>query len=385
MAMKVGLVGCGNISDIYFANARRFSTFDIVACADLDPGVAAAKSAAYGARPLGVAELLADPAVEIVLNLTPPKVHAEISLAAIENGKHVYTEKPLATSLAPAVELLDRAQRAGLRVGAAPDTVLGANLQSAARMLDAGGLGAVVFGTSGMLSHGMEHWHPNPQFFYADGGGPVMDMGPYYVAALVTLLGPVERVQAVGRIGSPMRTITAAGSRHQGETIQPSVLTTVVGTLVFTSGVHVSLVVSWDAWAHRHPVMELHAVNGSMGLADPNWFGGPLQVAAAGEGWREVATDECVFGRPNFDAAGVPVANYRGLGLAEMCRAIERGTPHRVSGEMALHVLEVLLALNRCALLGTSAAIPQCSFTPPRLPEDEASALWAGGASAAVD
>jgi predicted dehydrogenase len=209
MVQKVGLIGCGNISDIYLANAGRFRDFDIVACADLRPEAAEAKAAAHGIAPLKPEDLLAEAGIDIVLNLTIPEAHAEIGMAALEAGKHVYTEKPLATRLADGQRLIELAATRQLRVGTAPDTVLGAATQSARRLIDGGEIGAPIMGVASVLSHGMESWHPNPGFFFKPGGGPVLDMGPYYIASLIQLLGPVASVVAQGRIGNDTRTITA--------------------------------------------------------------------------------------------------------------------------------------------------------------------------------
>lgn len=376
MSLRVGLVGCGNISEIYLLNARQFTSFEIVACADLDESRSRAKAESHGVAQRSLPALLADPAIDIVLNLTPAQAHADVSLAALGSGKHVYSEKPLAANAAPAAAIVERARQAGRRVGCAPDTVLGANVQAAARLLDGGEIGDVVFATAGVLSHGMEHWHPDPRAFYQAGGGPVLDMGPYYVGALVTLLGPVVRVQSAGRIGIATRTVTTASSALRGQSFTPEVQTTVSSVLQFAGGAQATLVASWDAWAHAHPMLELHATGGSLRLADPNWFGGPLGVARGNAGWVETPTDAMIFGRPNRPAAGTQVANYRGLGLAEMAAAISAGRPHLASGEMALHVLQVLLAIGTSAGGAGAVDLPAARFERPRLSEAAARELW---------
>jgi predicted dehydrogenase len=376
MSQRVGLVGCGNIAEIYLVNSKRFTSFDIVACADRDSTLAQAKAVSHDIRAVDVTELLADPSIDIILNLTPPKAHAEVCLAALARGKHVYTEKPLAVSVREALEIVERARERGLRLGSAPDTMLGANVQTAARLLEAGELGRPIFGAAGVLSHGMEHWLGNPRAFYEIGGGPVLDMGPYYVAALVTLLGPARRAQAVGCIGNATRTVSAPGSPWLGQSFAPEVLTTVSGVLEFTSGVHVSLVASWDAWAHGHPTMELQGQKGALRLANPNWFGGSVGVARGFEGWRDTPTDHQVFGRPNWTASGQRVANYRGLGLAQMAAAIEAGQPHMASAEFSLHVLQALLAFYEAGQTGRAVAVPEAAFALPRLSEEAARQLW---------
>ncbi len=377
MAQRVGLIGCGNISEIYLLNSKHFTSFDIVACADLNASLAQDKATRHGLQIQTTNELLANPAIDIVLNLTPPQAHAEVALASLAHGKHVYGEKPLAISVESGQQIIDAAASAGLRVGSAPDTLLGASFQNAARLLDSGELGPVVFGTAAILSHGMEHWHPNPGFFYQPGGGPVLDMGPYYVGALVALLGPVSRVQALGSIGNLSRTVSTPGSAMFGQSFKPEVLTTISGLLQFACGAQVTMVASWDAWAHKQPRLELHAVGGSLQLPDPNWFGGAIGLARGFDAPADQASDEQTFGRPNWDSSAGKVANYRGLGLAEMASAIEHGRPHLASGDMALHVLRVLLALNESAAGGAPIDLPDASFTLPRLPEELARTLWA--------
>ncbi|MBM3525250.1 MAG: Gfo/Idh/MocA family oxidoreductase, partial [Alphaproteobacteria bacterium] len=207
MVMRVGVVGCGNISDIYIRNARRFPGLAVVACSSRGRESADAKAVQYGLRAMDAAELIAAEDIDIVLNLTVPEAHAAISLAAIAAGKHVYSEKPLGVTVAEGTAILAAADKAGVRVGCAPDTVLGPGVQFARRLIDEGATGEVVGGLSAVLSHGMEHWHPNPAFYYRRGGGPVLDLGPYHIAALTTLLGPVASVQASGRVGATERTI----------------------------------------------------------------------------------------------------------------------------------------------------------------------------------
>ena len=218
--MTVGIVGCGNISDIYLQNCQRFPGLALLACADAEPARAEAKAAEFGIRALPVAELLADPAIEIVINLTPPAAHAAVNLAALEAGKHVYTEKPLAIGREEGRRTVELARARGLRVGSAPDTFLGAGLQTCRRLLDAGAIGVPVAATAFMAGHGPESWHPNPEFFYKRGAGPLFDVGPYYLTALISLLGPVARVTGAARISfrsgaSPANRTRASSSRSR--------------------------------------------------------------------------------------------------------------------------------------------------------------------------
>lgn len=377
MAMRVGLVGCGNIADIYLLNAARFRDIGFVACADLKPEAAAARAEQYGiaARPVG--DLLASDDVDIVLNLTIPEAHAEVSLAALAAGKHVYSEKPLATTLAAGDAILAAAAPGGLRVGAAPDTVLGAAVQQARALIDAGEIGRPLTGLAAVLSHGMEHWHPNPGFFFRPGGGPVFDMGPYYLATLVNLLGPVASVQATGQIGFAERVVTTPGSPVLGQSIKVEVLTSAQALLEFASGAQVTFLASWDVWNHGVLPIELHGQAASLRVPDPNWFGGDLHLATDSKSWRAVETGAMAFGGANWPAAAPRVANYRGLGLAEMARAIQDGRPHRASGEVARHVLAVMAGILDAATGGGRVAIDRPCERPAALGEAEARALLA--------
>ncbi|MEH6719084.1 MAG: Gfo/Idh/MocA family oxidoreductase [Aurantimonas endophytica] len=378
MVTRIGLIGCGNISDIYLLNAARFPGIAFTACADLRPEAAAAKAGTYGIEARSVDSLLASDDVDIVLNLTVPAAHAEISLAAIESGKHVYSEKPLATSVADGEAILAAAEARGLRVGAAPDTVLGAAIQEARRQIDAGVIGKPLLGVASVLSHGMENWHPDPTFFFKPGGGPVFDMGPYYLSTLVTLLGPVASVQASGQVGFETRTVTTANSPMLGQAIRVEVLSTVQALLEFDSGAQVTFLASWDVWKHGLRPLELHGTEGSMRVPDPNWFGGAVETAVERGDWSSTATDHRVFGAANWPPADPIHANYRGAGIAEMAQAIEQGRPHRANGEVALHVLAVMAGILEAADSGARVTIgPRCT-RPDALSEAEARTLTGG-------
>jgi predicted dehydrogenase len=370
----VGIVGCGNISDIYILNARLFRGIEIVAVSDIKRAVAEAKGAKYGLPALSPRELLKREDVDIVLNLTVPAAHADVSLAAIDAGKHVYTEKPLATSLKDGRAIVRRAARKGVTLGASPDTVLGAGVQTARRLIDSGETGAVVTGTAAVLSHGMENWHPSPAFFFKPGGGPVLDMGPYYLSTLVNLLGPVASVAATGRSGTKTRTVTAEGPMR-GRRIKVEVLTTVNALLSFASGAEVVFMASWDVWRHSQPPLELNGTKASLRLPDPNFFGGPIDIAESGREWRKIRTAGDVFGRPNWPPQNPAVANYRGVGLAEMAAAItHRGEP-RASGAVALHVLDVMASILASAETGRRVRIASTCRRPAPLGEEDALAL----------
>jgi predicted dehydrogenase len=373
--LRVGVVGCGNISDIYLLNAPRFRDIVVTACADLNSKAAERQAERYAIDARSVEDLLKSDDVDIVLNLTIPEAHVGVSLQAIEAGKHVYSEKPLATRVTDGEAIVAAAKAKGLRVGAAPDTVLGAGIQEARALIDAGAIGKPLTGLAAVMSHGMEHWHPNPSFFFRPSAGPVFDMGPYYLSALVTLLGPVASVQAAGQIGFEERVVTTPTSPAQGESIKVETFTNVHALLDFISGAHVTFLASWDVWKHGVPPIELHGQKASLRLPDPNWFGGDLLIAAKDEDWRTIHTNGKTFGKKNWPATGPKFANDRGLGLADMARAIIDGRPHRASGDIALHVLAVMAGILEAATEGRRTPIALRCERPIPLGEADAKGL----------
>ena len=311
--LKVGIIGCGAIIAQYLTNFRKLGQIDLVAVADLDPARAQAVADDYeGVRAISVEELLAADDVELVLNLTIPAAHADVALKAIAAGKSVYGEKPLAATTAEARQVLDAAREAGVAVGCAPDTVLGTGIQTARKAIDDGLIGAPVSASATMVTPGHERWHPNPDFYYQPGGGPLFDMGPYYLTALVSLLGPVRRVTGSARITFPERTIRS--EPRAGERIAVETPTHLAAVLDFASGAIATLVTSFDVWASDAPKLEIYGSDGSLALPDPNTFGGPVRVRRAGEDrWRRVAVT-----RPY-------TRNSRGLGLDDMADAMRQG------------------------------------------------------------
>jgi predicted dehydrogenase len=233
--MRVGIIGCGNISDVYVRNAKLFNDIEIVACSDILPPAAERLAHKYSLREMDVRALLAADDIEIILNLTLPAAHAAISRAAIAAGKHVYSEKPLATSLQDAIGLIEEAEAKGQRIGSAPDTILGAGLQTAKALIDEGRVGQLITGLAAVMTKGMEHWHPNPAVFYQKGAGPVLDLGPYYVSALTALLGPVSEVRAMGQI-SPLERRYGAEGPNKGKTFSVGTFTTLNAILTFVTG-----------------------------------------------------------------------------------------------------------------------------------------------------
>jgi predicted dehydrogenase len=340
---RVGIVGCGDVTNMYLPGCAQFDAIELAACADLDAGRALALSARGGFPAVSPADLLADSTIEIVLVLTPPTAHAAVSQAAIAAGKHVYSEKPLATTREDAERILAAAATAGVRVGAAPDTFLGGGLQTARWMIDSGAIGTPVAATGCVAHPGPESWHPNPGILYGHGGGPLLDLGPYYVTGLVSLLGPIVEVSAVGRgIGSER--VIGSGPRA-GETVTAEVPTTVISTLSFESGVVGGSTASFDAAGTLAPHLEIHGTEGSLSLGDPNGFDGEVRYRPLGaEAWKDVPL--------RFDATV-----GRGVGLADFIEAIRADRPHRASGELAFHVLDVLLAIERSATKGGSQQV----------------------------
>ena len=336
----VGIIGCGNISSQYLKAMRDFPVLEIIAIADMKPEVAEKKAAEFGLTAVPVDALLADPRVEIVVNLTIPRAHVEVGLRALAAGKHVYSEKPLGITFAEGKVLAEAAAQKGLRIGAAPDTFLGGGHQKARELIDSGEVGAVVGGTAFMGVPGHERWHPDPAFYYDLGGGPVLDMGPYYITDLVNLLGPVARVQAMSATPQAQRPIYS--EPRKGQLMDVKVFTHVAGLLQFSSGAIIQMTMSFDVPGHTHVPIEIYGSQLSLQVPDPNMFGGEIKTRpATSKEWTEVP-----YSTPYADA------NYRSLGVADMALAIVEGRPHRASGELALHVLEVMETLETASRQG---------------------------------
>lgn len=376
----IGIIGCGSISDAYFKGAARSAFVQVKACADLSAEAAQAKAALHGVAALSTAALLADPDISLVVNLTVPLAHAAVSRQIIEAGKHVYSEKPLAATFADAAALMEHAQARGLRVGCAPDTFMGAGHQACRRALDSGAIGQAVGGAAVIMGHGAESWHPNPEFFYKAGGGPVLDMGPYYVTQLVNLLGPVRRAAALASIGNPTRTITS--EPLAGTKIQVDVPTTVNAILEFASGANVALSASWDVWKHnRASPIEIYGTEGTLLGVDPNFFGHTPRLCGPDGEWRDVDIAAHPFGTPNRPMRnGTMQADYRMIGLVDMAMAIGQQRPHRASGELALHVLEVLEALIDSSASGCFATLTTRCERPEPVPLGADESVFGDGA-----
>jgi len=328
--LRIGVVGCGNISDIYLESPGKFPALEIVAVADLDSARAQAKADKHGVkRVLSVDALIADADIDAVLNLTIPAAHFPVCHNALLAGKHVYVEKPLSLTREEGNAMIATAKKMGVRVGCAPDTFLGGGIQTCLELINSGAIGEPVAASGFMMSHGPEDWHPDPEFFYKEGAGPMFDMGPYYLTAMIALMGPIADVTATTRISFPERRIGTGDKKGQMITVDTP--THVAGVIEFESGVVGTLATSFDVWSAELPRIEIYGSEGTLSIPDPNTFGGPVRLRKKGDNeWHDV---ELTHGWAE---------NSRGIGLADMAMAIMENRPHRASGELANHVLEAM-------------------------------------------
>jgi len=362
--VKLGIIGCGNICDAYINGCNQFPIMEVYAVADIAFERAQEKATTFGIAKAYIPEdLLADDAIDIVINLTIPAVHAEVSMQALRAGKHVYSEKPLATNLEDGKALVEYAEANNLRLGCAPDTFLGGGLQSARQVVDDGLIGEPIAANAFMLSRGVETWHPNPEFFFKAGGGPMFDMGPYYLTALIQFMGPIKGLSSTAVASFDERIISS--QPLAGEKIVVETPTHISCLLEFTSGKVATLMTSFDVWASQVPRIEIFGSEGTLGVPDPNTFGGPVLLRkAADEDWVELELNH-----KNY------TSNMRGLGVADIAHALQSGRPHRASGQQALHVLDAMETSLKAAEerrfveLSTSTTIPASLVA--NLPEGE--------------
>lgn len=356
-ATGVGIIGCGNISGAYLNAAAQLNNIDIIACADLNAEAAAAKAEEFGIEAMSVDALLADDRISIVLNLTIPQAHAEVNIQALEAGKHVHCEKPFAVTREDGQKVLKLAEEKKLMTGCAPDTFLGGGHQTVRKLIDDGEIGKPVAGTAFMMCHGHESWHPNPGFYYLNGGGPMFDMGPYYLTALVNMLGPVKRVASCTSKAFEERLATS--EEANGQVLPVEVPTHLSGTLEFENGAVITVVTSFDVWKHSNHCIEIHGETGSIQVPDPNCFGGPVRLFKAGdEDWKDV---ELSHGYNE---------NMRSIGAADMAAAIDAGRLNRCSGQLAYHVLDVMHAFLDSSAQNRIIEIESTCERPPMLPVD---------------
>ncbi|EXX87112.1 oxidoreductase [Paenibacillus darwinianus] len=354
--VKVGMIGTGNISGIYFQNGGRFESMEIAACADLDVERAKVKAAEHGVRGCSVEQLLADPEIEMVINLTIPAAHAPVCIQALEAGKHVYVEKPLSVTREDAARMLDIARSKNLLVGCAPDTFLGAGIQTCIKLIEDGAIGTPIGATAFMMSGGTESWHPAPEFFYKTGGGPMFDMGPYYLTALIAMLGPISRVTGSARISYPERLITSEPLR--GQRITVDVPTHVAGIIDFAAGPIGTILTSFDVKGGSVlPRIEVYGSEGTLVVPDPNMFGGEIRLSRAGSReWTDIALTHA------------NAENARGIGAADMAKAIRTGRSYRAAGELAYHVLEAMHGFHDASEQGRHYAMRSTCAKPAPLP-----------------
>ncbi|MBS0664290.1 MAG: Gfo/Idh/MocA family oxidoreductase [Verrucomicrobia bacterium] len=354
--VNVGIVGCGSISDAYFIGSKKFDILNIVACADLDPARAEAKAAKYGVRACAtVADLINDPEVEIVVNLTVPKAHVEVNLAALKAGKHAYCEKPFGLNPAESAKVIALAKKKKLLVGSAPDTFLGGGIQTARKLVDDGAIGRPVAALAFMMCRGHESWHPSPQFYYQKGGGPMFDMGPYYLTALVNLLGPARRV--TGSTAKTFRERLITSQPFNGTKIPVETPTHLTGTIEFANGAIATVVMSFDTWPYPLPCIVLYGTESTMEVPDPNSFGGPVKLRSAdGKAYHEIAHTHTTD-------------RGRGAGVADMAYSIlRRSRKHRANGDLAQHVVEIMAAFERASTSGKAVVLKTTCKRPAALP-----------------
>jgi predicted dehydrogenase len=354
--MRLGVIGCGSISQVYLRNLTASPEVEVVACADVFPDRAAARAAEFKVgRACSPAEVLADPEIDLVVNLTVPGAHFEITLAALRGGKHVWSEKPLAIDREEGATLVREAAERGLLLGCAPDTILGAGLQTCRTVLDEGLIGVPVAASAFFFNRGPEHWHPDPAFLYQPGAGPLWDVGIYYLTALVSLLGPVSRVTAFGRVLFGERVI-GSGPRA-GETFKVGTDTYVSSILEFGSGALANLVATFGVWGADLPSLQIYGPEGVLNAPDPNTFGGPISANLHADegGWRDV---------PLAGERDDRTPNRRGIGVIDMVRAVAERRPPRASGQLAYHVLDVMQSVADSTTSGRHIAVASTCERP---------------------
>lgn len=372
----VGIMGAGNISAAYLRLAPLFRNLEIRAIADILPEAAAHRAEEFGVQAQTPDQLLANSEIDVVVNLTIPATHFSVSRDILSAGKHAYSEKPFVLSVEEGIQLKALAEEHGLRVGSAPDTFLGGAHQQARALIDSGRLGRIASGTAHVMGRGMEHWHPNPDFFFQPGGGPILDMGPYYITNLISLIGPIRRVTAFTGMARAEREVTTPNSPVRGSFVTVRTPTTIHAVLEFHNGAIVTLGASWDVPAHGHHNIELYGTDGSLFVPDPNFFNGQL-VATDRTGARETVEPwDHPLGIANQDLdKPVPRANYRNVGLADMLDAIETGRPARCSLDVALHAVDVMTSILKAGETGQVVTLDTTCERPAALSPDEARAL----------
>lgn len=374
----IGIMGAGTISSTYLRRAPLFKGIELRGVADIIPERSKEKGETFGVKPMTPEELLASPDIDVVVNLTPPLAHYGVSWAAITHGKHAYSEKPFALSLKEGKALRKEADKRGLYIGSAPDTFLGGGHQQVRQFVDGGQLGKITGGTAHVMSRGMEHWHPDPIFFFQPGGGPILDVGPYYVTNLIQLLGPVKRVTAFSGKGKKTRVVGTPNVPLSGKKFKVETPTTIHGVMEFESGAIVTIGASWDVMSHGHTPIELYGENGSIYVPDPNFFGGDITITDATGAKTKLEPWDHPFSRPNYEARDgrLSLSDYRSAGLAEMVQAIDKKKPARCGIDLALHAVDVMTSLLKSGETGKVITMTTtCKRPKPLRPEDAAALL----------
>ncbi len=368
--MNIGIIGCGNISDTYFESQKIFNNLNILVCADLVKEIADKKAHQYNILSQSVDDLFQNEDIDIILNLTTPVAHKEVIIRSLENGKHCFSEKPLATNFKEGLKIQEISKQNNLFVGCAPDTFLGAAGQKSRKLIETGSIGKVVLGTFNIMSHGMEDWHPNPDFFFKPGAGPVFDLGVYYLTQLINLNGPVKYVNSLSGTATKERIITS--KPRYGEKIIVETPTTLIGTLEFHNNSKIQFFCSWDVWKHSHSFMELYGLDGSIKIPDPNFFSGDIFLSNKNNEWRKINNDKMLLGIPNkIDSDGSKIANYRGIGLSDMINSIFNKKIPRCSLDLSLHVLEVMEGILKSSVSKSIVYINTKPLKPRYLDEEE--------------
>jgi len=374
---KVGLIGCGHISETYFRAEKYFNNIKIVKCADINHRIALKCAKTYKIKALSVRELLKDQEIEIILNLTIPKAHYQIAKQSLLNGKHVYSEKPMAINFKDGKDLLKIAKSRKLYIGNAPDTFLGGGIQKSKELVDKKIIGKIKLGNAIFAFPGVQSYHPNPEPWFAKKeGGPVIDMGPYYLTALVNLLGPAKKV--TGSIVNGVKRRTIGIGPKKNKTFKVECPTTYLSTIIFENGTVIRLTLSFDVIAHQRNHIELYGDKGSMIVPDPNMFGGSVYVCKKlGKPWKEYKTNKMPLGRINIRSQSSRAnesptnANYRGAGLAEMAYAIENKKINKCNGELSLHVLDIIQSTMKASITRKTQKIKTKCKIPKKSSNEE--------------
>jgi len=371
----VGIMGAGNISAAYLKLAPLFRNLEVRGIADIKPEAAKSRADEFKVRAQTPDELLKNSEIDVIVNLTIPSTHFSVSKDILSAGKHAYSEKPFVLSVEEGIQLKALADEHKLKVGSAPDTFLGGAHQQARAIIDSGKVGKIASGTMHVLSRGMEHWHPNPDFFFQPGGGPILDLGPYYITDLISLVGPVKRVTAFTGMARAEREVTAEGP-FKGTFVKVGTPTTIHAVLEFMNGALITLGASWDVSSHGHHNIELYGTEGTVYVPDPNFFNGDVVITDRAGTKEKVTPWEHPFGVPNWGLdTPNPRANYRNAGLADMMDSVETGRAARCGLDVALHAVDVMTSILRAGETGQVITLSTTCARPEALDPAAARAL----------